>query len=490
LPKITFLGAGSTVFAKNVLGDAMLQPSLYEAEIALYDIDAQRLDDSTRLIEAINRNCNEGRAKITGHLGVEQRREALHGAQYVVNAIQVGGYEPCTVTDFEIPKRYGLEQTIGDTLGIGGIFRGLRTLPVVLDMARDIEDICPDAWFLNYTNPMCIVTAGLLTASNVQTVGLCHSVQECVPGLLRSLGLNDRIPHERTRWEIAGINHQSWLTAITLDGRDLYPEIKAAARECLERVRERGGRAWQRELASSLGAGEDEACMLLAVRAWKAFRDGKISETEARDAAVAGDFIRLELMLQLGYYLTESSEHTAEYTPWFIKSHKPELIDRHFVPLDEYPRRCRQQIAAWEGTRRWLLDDPKLEHRSSAEFGAYIMNAMETDEPYRIAGNVMNDDLVTNLPRKACVEVPCLVDRRGVQPCRVGDLPEVCAALNRTNVNPQILTVEAVLTGKRDAVYQAAMLDPHTGAELGTDEIVSLCDDLFEAHAEWLPDLG
>jgi alpha-galactosidase len=204
---------------------------------------------------------------------------------------------------------------------------------------------------------------------------------------------------------------------------------------------------------------------------------------------VAGDFIRLELMLRLGYYLTESSEHTAEYTPWFIKSHKPELIDRSFVPLDEYPRRCRSQIEQWEGLRRWLVEDQNIEHKPSAEFGAYIMNAMETDEPYRIAGNVMNDGLVSNLPRKACVEVPCLVDRRGVQPCHVGDLPEVCAALNRTNINPQILTVEAVLSGKKDAVYQAAMLDPHTAAELGVDEIVSLCDDLFEAHAGWLPEL-
>jgi len=490
MPKIAFVGAGSTVFARNVLGDAMLQPSLHEAEIALYDIDAQRLDDSLRLINAIDRNGNGGRARISAHLGVEQRRDALRGADWVVNAIQVGGYEPCTVTDFETPRKYGLEQTIGDTLGIGGIFRGLRTLPVVLDIARDMEAVCPDAWLLNYTNPMAIVTAGVLEASDVRTVGLCHSVQECVPGLLRTLGLDGRIPASRTSWDIAGINHQAWLTRLHHEGRDLYPEIREAAGEALERVRARGGRAWQRQLAARLGAGEDDACMLLALRARKACRDGELSAEEALDAAVAGDFVRLELMLRLGYYLTESSEHTAEYTPWFIKSHKPELIDRHFVPLDEYPRRCRQQIAAWEGTRRWLVENPDIEHRPSAEFGAYLMNAMESDAPYRIAGNVANDDLVSNLPRKACVEVPCLVDRRGVQPCRVGDLPEVCAALNRTNVNPQILTVEAVLRGSRDAVYQAAMLDPHTGAELGIDEIVSLCDDLFEAHAGWLPELA
>jgi len=207
------------------------------------------------------------------------------------------------------------------------------------------------------------------------------------------------------------------------------------------------------------------------------------------DAAVAGDFVRLELMLRLGYYLTESSEHTAEYTPWFIKSHKPELVDRHFVPLDEYPRRCRMQIAAWEATRRWLVEDPNVSHEPSAEFGAYMMAAMQTGEPVRIAGNVLNDGWISNLPRKACVEVPCVVDRRGVQPLAVGDLPEVCAALNRTNVNPQLLTVEAFLRGRKDGVYQAAMMDPHTAAELSIDEIVSLCDDLFEAHAGWLPEL-
>ena len=490
MPKITFLGAGSTVFAKNVLGDAMLQPSLQEAEIALYDIDSQRLDDSKRLMEAINRNCNEGRARISAHLGVGSRKDALRGASYVVNAIQVGGYEPCTVTDFEIPKKYGLDQTIADTLGIGGICRALRTRPVVLGMAREMEEVCPDAWFLNYTNPMCMVTAGILMGSSVRTVGLCHSVQECVPGLLGRLGLAEKFPPHETSWEIAGINHQSWLTSLTFEGRDIYPEIKSVAREILDRIRARGNREWERELGARVGAGEDDACFLLALRAWNAFQEGRISEDEARDAAVSGDCIRLELMLRLGFYLTESSEHTAEYTPWFIKSHKPELIDRYFVPLDEYPRRCRLQIAGWEGLRKLIVEDPSIEHQRSSEFGAYIMNAMETDEPYWIAGNVMNDDLISNLPRKACVEVPCLVDRRGVEPRPIGDLPEACAALNRTNVNPQILTVEAFLTGSRDTVYQAAMMDPHTGAELGIDEIVSLCDDLFEAHGDWLPQLS
>lgn len=489
MPKITFVGAGSTVFAKNVLGDAMLLESLHEAEIALYDVDRERLDDSKRLIEAINRKCNDDRATVTAHLGEEERPEALRGADYVVNAIQVGGYEPCTVTDFEIPKRYGLEQTIGDTLGIGGIFRALRTMPVVVEIAREMERVCPDAWLLNYTNPMCMVTASVAQASGVRSVGLCHSVQECVPTLLGRLGLAKQSPPERCHWEIAGINHQSWLTHISLDGRDLYPEIKQVARDRLERVRERGGREWERELSKRIGLDEDDPCYVLPLRAWKAHQDGKIDRDEALDAAITNDVVRLELMLHLGYYLTESSEHTAEYTPWFIKSHKPELIDRYFVPLDEYPRRCRKQIAGWEGLRRHLVESPEIEHESSSEFGAYIMDAMETGRPYKIAGNVMNEGLITNLPHKACVEVPCLVDRSGVTACHVGDLPEPCAALNRTNVNPQILTVEAFLSGKKDGVYQAAMLDPHTAAELGLDEIVSLCDDLFEAHGAWIPEM-
>ena len=432
MPKITFMGAGSTIFAKNVLGDCMMTPALQESVIALYDIDATRLEESRQMLEAINKNAG-GKTRIETYLGVTRRRDALRGAAYVVNSIQVGGYEPCTVTDFEIPKKYGLQQTIADTLGIGGIFRGLRTIPVMLDFARDMEAVCPDAWFLNYTNPMAILTGVMLRLTSVKTVGLCHSVQICAEHLLKGLGM----PYDETvQWKIAGINHQAWLLEITRDGVDLYPEIK---RRALER-------------------------------------------TEKHN-----DMVRYELMRRFGYYVTESSEHNAEYTPWFIKSRYPELIDRFNIPLDEYPRRCVRQIASWNERRDELTQNPSLTHERTHEYASYIMEAMETNRPAKIGGNVLNHGLITNLPKNAAVEVPCLVDKSGVTPCYVGDLPEQCAALNRTNIGVQLLTIEAARTLKKEYIYQAALLDPHTAAELSIDDTVALCDDLIEAHGGWLP---
>jgi alpha-galactosidase len=433
MAKITFMGAGSTVFAKNVLGDCMMTPALADATIALYDIDAQRLSDSKMMLGNLNKN-NGGKATIEAYLGVENRQAALAGADYVVNAIQVGGYEPCTVTDFEIPKKYGLQQTIADTLGIGGIFRTLRTAPVMLDFARDMEKVCPDAWFLNYTNPMSMLTGVMLRGSAIKTVGLCHSVQVCAPHLLKGLGMEAKA----LQWKIAGINHQSWLLEITDGGVDLYPEIK--------------------EKATAKNAAEKH-----------------------------GDMVRFEMMRRFGYYITESSEHSAEYMPYWIKKNYPELIERYNIPLDEYPRRCVNQIKGWEKQRDELVHDQDLKHSRTHEYASYIMEAMETDEPYRIGGNVMNTGLITNLPPNAVVEVPCMVDRNGVVPCHVGALPEACAALNRLMINPQLLTIEAILTGRKDYVYQAAMLDPHTAAELSIDEIVAMCDDLFEAHGDWIP---
>ncbi len=444
MPKITFMGAGSTVFAKNILGDCMCTEALQGSHLALYDIDAERLRDSQMMLENLNRHVNNGRATITAHLGAEQRRQALQGADYVVNAIQVGGYDPCTITDFEIPKRYGLRQTIADTLGIGGIFRSLRTIPVVLDFARDMEAVCPDAWFLNYVNPMCTITGALLRGSSIRAVGLCHSVQGCARGLLHSVGMNaDAYP--RLQWRIAGINHQGWLLQISHDGVDLYPEIKRRASDLLARER-------------------------------------------AKPRAEHHDLVRLEIMLQFGYYLTESSEHSAEYMPHWIKAAHPELVDRYNIPLDEYPRRCVSQIAGWQQMRAQLTGDTQLTHGRSGEYGSRIMEAMETDVPARIGGNVLNRGLVTNLPAAAVVEVSCLVDRNGVGGCVVGDLPEVCAAINRTNINTQLLTVEAALERRREAIYHAAFLDPHTAAELTLDEIRRLCDDLIAAHGNWLPE--
>jgi len=435
--KITFMGAGSTIFAKNVLGDSMLSEPLHDAQIALYDIDATRLDESKMMLEALNRNINEGRATITGYLGTENRRAALDGAKYVVNAIQVGGYEPATVIDFEVPKKYGLRQTIGDTLGIGGIFRALRTIPVCLDFARDMEDVCPDAWFLNYVNPMAMITGAMLRASSIQTVGLCHSVQGCARGLLNRVGMLDDV--QDLQWKIAGINHQAWLLEITDGGKDLYPEIKKRAAHLNEQARQQG-------------------------------------------AHKHGDMVRLEMMRHFGHYITESSEHTAEYLPYWIKSQYPGLVDEFNIPLDEYPRRCIHQIEAWKQRSKELVDNPALTHERTHEYGSYIMEAIETDVPFRIGGNVLNTGLIPNLPAAAVVEVACLVDRNGVQGCYAGPLPEQLAALNRTNINVQLLTIEAALTGKRESVYHAAMLDPHAGSELKLDQIRDLCDDLIEAH--------
>lgn len=432
--KITFMGAGSTVFAKNVLGDVMLTPAIQECEIALYDIDKERLEDSYLMLSAINRNSNNARAVIQKYLGVENRKDALRGANFVINAIQVGGYEPATVIDFEIPKKYGLRQTIADTLGIGGIFRALRTIPVMKGFANDMEEVCPDALFLNYTNPMAMLSGYMQRYTNVNTVGLCHSVQVCSEGLLKELGL----PYEGISDKIAGINHMGWLLEVhDKDGNDLYPEIRRRAAE-------------------------------------------KIAEPDFKDK------VRFEYIRRFGYYCTESSEHNAEYNPFFIKSKYPELIERYNIPLDEYPRRCIEQIEHW-GKQRDKFVNNEVTHERSREYASYIIEAIVTNTPYRIGGNVINHGLIDNLPSDACVEVPCLVDGTGVNPCHVGRLPVQCAAMNMTNINVQLLTIEAAATLKKDAIYQAAMLEPHTAAELSIDDIVAMCDELIEAHGDFLP---
>ena len=433
MPKITFMGAGSTVFAKNVLGDSMCTPSLEDSVIALYDIDPKRLRESRLMLTAIGNNLG-GKAVIEAYRGVENRKDALRNADYVVNAIQVGGYEPCTVIDFEVPKKYGLRQTIADTLGIGGIFRALRTIPVLFDFARDMEEVCPDAWFLNYTNPMAMLTGAMQRYTHVKTVGLCHSVQSCAPTLMKHAGMEY---DSRVQYKIAGINHQAWLLEISKDGEDLYPEIK---RRCA-------------------------------------------AITEKHD-----DMVRLEIMKRFGYYVTESSEHSAEYMPFFIKDKYPDLIDRFNIPLDEYPRRCVRQIERWEKLRDELTQDPNITHVRSNEYASRIMDSMETNVPYKFGGNVLNTGLITNLPGNACVEVPCFSDAGGVTPTFVGDLPEQCAAINRSNINVQLLTILAAVTRKKEYIYQAAMMDPHCQSELSIDDIVAMCDDLIQAHRGWLPE--
>ncbi|WP_077597098.1 alpha-glucosidase/alpha-galactosidase [Oceanobacillus kimchii] len=430
MSKITFLGAGSTVFAKNVLGDCMTVEVLQDFEFALFDINQERLQDSEMMLKNMKSNMNST-VKIKSY---QDRKEALRGAKYVINAIQVGGYDPCTITDFEIPKKYDLRQTIADTVGIGGIFRNLRTIPVMQEFAKDIKEVCPDAWFLNYTNPMASLT-NVMLKEGIKTIGLCHSVQVCANDLLTSLDM----PTDNVQWKIAGINHMAWLLEITRNGEDLYPEIKKRAKQ---------------------------------------------KQKEKHD-----DMVRFELMDKFGYYITESSEHNAEYHPYFMKSRYPELIERFNIPLDEYPRRCVNQIEGWKQMREDIVNNTELNHQRSHEYGSYIIEAMETNIPFKIGGNVLNKGrLINNLPENAVVEVPCLVDASGISPTYVGDLPEQLAALNRTNINTQLLTVEAALTRKKETIYQAALLDPHTSAELSIDDIISLCDDLIEAHGDWLPE--
>lgn len=434
MTKITFIGAGSTIFAKNVLGDAMLTPSLADSHIVLYDIDEKRLRESEAMLKTINKNANQNRAEIQVY---HDRKEALRDADFVVNAIQVGGYKPSTVIDFEIPKKYGLRQTIGDTMGIGGIFRTLRTLPVMLEFAREMEEVCPNAWLLNYTNPMAMLTMGVLKATSIKTVGLCHSVQVCVPELFEYLGIKEQYDLADFQWKIAGINHMAFLLEITKDGEDFYPTIRQLAEE---------------------------------------------KENPHRDS------VRFELMKRFGYYITESSEHNAEYHPYFIKSKYPELIDDLGIPLDEYLTRCENQIRDWETMREDIVDNGDLTHKRSREYASYIMDAIKTGNPTVIAGNVLNKGLITNLPEDVCMEVPCLVDKNGIQPTYVGALPTQLAALNRTNINVQELTVEAALTLEKDKIYQAAYLDPHLSSELSLADITQLVDDLIEAHGDYLPD--
>ena len=436
--KITFLGAGSTVFARNVIGDCLCTEILRDAVFALYDIDGRRLEESRVILEAMAR-AKGSRGRIECYLGPRQRRDALRGADFVVNAIQVGGYEPCTVIDFEIPKKYGLRQTIADTLGIGGIMRGLRTIPVMEEFARDMADVCPDAWLLNYTNPMAMLTGFMLRFTPVKTVGLCHSVQVCSEHLLRELGMEDKL--EGRRELIAGINHMGWLLELRdREGSDLYPEIKAR-----------------------VGA--------------------KMADPDFYDK------VRLDYIRNFGYYCTESSEHNAEYNPFYIKRSYPELIQRYNIPLDEYPRRCVDQIRSWQEDFTAITADSLRDHTRSNEYASRIMESIAGGTPMQIGGNVLNTGcLITNLPEEACVEVPCLVNGSGIHPCHVGALPVQCAAMNMTNINVQLLTIEAARTRKRDHIYQAAMLDPHTAAELSIDDIRAMVDELIEAHGSYLPE--
>lgn len=431
MPKIAFLGAGSVVFAKTLIGDLLSYPEFREdLHLALHDIDPERLRVTEQVANKLAAALG-AKPRVTAHA---DRREALTDADFAINMIQVGGYQPATVTDFEIPKKYGLRQTIADTLGIGGIMRAARTIPVMLDFAADMEDVCPDVWFLNYTNPMAMCCWAMAEASTIRTVGLCHSVF----GTARQLARRIDVPEDEINYICAGINHMAFYLTLEHKGEDLYPALQATI-------------------------GDRDK--------WK------------------NDLTRMEVLKHFGYAITESSEHLSEYVPWFIKADQPDLIEDYDIPLDEYITRCINQNASWEGIRDKMLAGEGLdEPGKSREYGSYIIHSIVTDTPRTVYGNVQNRGLVTNLPDQSVVEVPCLVDRNGVQPTQVGDLPVQLAALCRTNINVQELTVAAVLENNRDHLYQAALLDPHTAAELNPDQIVNLVDDLIEAHGNFIPE--
>jgi alpha-galactosidase len=429
MPKITFIGAGSTVFAKNLMGDILSFPELAGSALTLFDIDADRLSTSEivahRVAEALD-----------AHPEIEvttDRRAALDGADYAICMIQVGGYKPGTMIDFEIPEKYGLRATIADTLGIGGIMRGLRTIPVMLDMCGDMQAVCPDVTFLNYVNPMAMNTWAVLQATPIKTVGLCHSVQ----GTAMQLAMDIGVAFNEISYVCAGINHMAFYLRFERNGEDLYPLLRQVIEE--KRVPD-----WNR--------------------------------------------VRYEMLKRLGYFVTESSEHFAEYVPWFIKRDRPDLIARFNIPLDEYIRRCEEQIANWDAMQVDFENrDKPIKVERSGEYGSLIIHSMETGEPCVIYGNVLNHGLIDNLPQGCCVEVPCLIDKNGIQPTHIGALPPHLAALIQTNINVQALTVEAALTGRREHIYHAAMLDPHTAAELDLDQIWALVDELIAAHSDWLP---
>jgi alpha-galactosidase len=429
MPTITFIGAGSTVFAKNLLGDLLSFPELAASHIRLHDIDPVRL----RTSEIVAQRVAQALGAHPTITATTDRRAALAGADFVIVMIQVGGYRPSTVLDFEIPKQFGLRQTIADTLGIGGIMRGLRTIPVLLDICRDMEALCPHALLLQYVNPMVMNCWAVSRASPIRTVGLCHSVQGTAHQLAHDLGL----PPEEIDYVCAGINHLAFYLRFEHQGQDLYPALRRVVAE------------------------------------------GRVP---------ADNRVRYDTFMRFGYFPTESSEHLSEYVPWYIKRDRPDLIEAFNIPLDEYPRRCETQIAQWESMRARLeAGNGPLPVTRSSEYGSLIVHSQVTGTPRVVYGNVPNRGLVDNLPAGCCVEVPCLIDANGLQPTHIGALPPQLAALMQTNLNVQSLTVEAALTGKREHIYHAALLDPHTAAELAPDQIYALVDQLIEAHADYLP---
>ncbi len=449
--KLTIIGAGSAVFTKNIVTDLLHIKDFKNMEIALVDIDEKRLKLSHELLEVIS-NKLESNIKIKSFTN---RRDALQGSDFVQSTIQVGGYKPSTVIDFQIPNKYGIKQTIADTLGIGGIMRGLRTIPVLLDIGTDIMDQCPEALWLQYVNPMCSNMIAInKTFPEIKSIGLCHSVQGTAEMLANDL--NEKI--ENIEYECAGINHMAFFQKfikknIGKPDEDLYPRLKKLAKNIVN----------DKELSS------------------------RSSHIDKESNKILHEKVRYEILQRFGYFVTESSEHFAEYVPWFIKQDRKDLINEYKIPIEEYIDRCENNIKIWNDLDKDMSPIYNQPLTRSKEYASYIMDAIANNNEVTINGNFINNKYIDNLPYNSCVEVPCLINSDGYVPKKIGCLPEHLAALMRTNINVQILTSEAAINKKKEHIYHAAMLDPLTGANLSINEIYAMVDDLIEAHGNYLP---
>ena len=451
MTKLTIIGAGSAVFTKNIVTDLLSLDSFKKMEISLQDIDPVRLKASHDLLNVISSKLNAS-PKITSFT---DRRKSLVGSDFVQTTIQVGGYKPSTIIDFKIPREYGLKQTIADTLGIGGIMRGLRTIPVLLDIARDVMEICPKAIWLQYVNPMC---ANMIAINNsfpeIKAIGLCHSVQGTAEMLAKDLGENI----EDINYLCAGINHMAFYQKFEKkykDGsrEDLYPRLKILAEKIVN----------DEQLSS---------------------RSDNINHESNK---ILYEKVRYEILKRFGFFVTESSEHFAEYVPWFIKQNRQDVIDKYKIPIEEYIDRCKSNIKLWNELEKDMTPIYNQPLKRSNEYASFIIDGIVNNSEITINANVMNNNYIDNLPSNCCVEVPCLINSNGYIPEKIGKLPEHLAALMRTNINVQILTAEAALTKKREHIYHAALLDPLTAANLTIDEIYSMTDKMIEAHGKYLP---
>ncbi len=456
MTKISLIGAGSVVFSKQLMVDILEFPSLSQCEFCLEDINPERLDLIEKVAKMFIKQRNS-KATITTTNSIE---EAVKDADFVINLVQVGGFKS-TLIDFEIPEKYGLKQTIADTMSVGGIFRALRTMPVMDEICKAIIKYDSKSYFLNYTNPMAMLSQYVLIKyPTVKYVGLCHSVQTTS----KQLALYLNVPYKDLNVKVAGINHQAWFLKLETKGKDLYPQLQ--------------------ELKNKIDEDENFVPEHLyscpASDSW--FREN------FKDSAVdtfIGDKVRFEMFKRLGYYVTESSEHNAEYCPYYLKD--PKLIEKYKIPVNEYIRRCKINLKEFESMKESIKAGEELHVNMSEEYAGSIINSIVSGENSQINGNVLNTNLITNLPQNCCVEVPCLINKNGIQPTYIGKIPEQLACYNRTNVNVQMLVVEAVIKKDKRLIYNAVLVDPLCSSMLDFDSMEKMVDELFEAHKDLIP---